>query len=414
MNFTLILTSITFVQAREVNHYIAVCETGKVMMACTQPFCDNTTAKYKAQKVCTNQMGLSKLVLLQGQHNAKEALISQVEKAEKAEEALKEEEARKAEESLKEEARLREEARKAEEARLREKVRKAEETRKAEEARQIAECRKQLTYTPPIWACPHGGYVSNPNECSQLEGMTLSASYAVHVDPGLRVLPPGVSCILWEGEAAATHEYLLDFVLGMVNFFYNEKFNGREIPPEDFDFDVMAPVNQAFAAWRKAEDRRLAAIPYDCLAGVCLNTPATHIADKLVTVSEVVMHRKVEVCSGRVVSVEVSAGWVLPTFEFATIATAAEIETYGDGMEIYSTAHAEQIARELETMGWVSVVERDFPDYYSQKVYENPAKKGWRDIMRVQGDDLYSWRVDLKTTHPDEDALCAPKRQQGL
>lgn len=403
MNLALFLISMNAAQARDVTHYIAVCGNGKVMMTCTQPFCDSTTAKPKAKKICANQKGFSELVVLQGPRNAQEALISEVKQAvaqkQRAERYVK---------AKAEEDRLREEARKAEELRLQEEARKAEEARRVAAAREaeVRDCNAQLTYIPQVWACPFGDYVADPNECSQLEGMTRSGDHAVQVDLGYRILPPGVSCPLVAGKADVSHERLHDHVLGRANFAYS----GKE-RPEGFDFDVETPVKQAYANWRKAEDRWLAAIPYDCLAGVCLNAPATRIADKLVTVSEVVMHRKVEVCSGRVVRVEVSAGWVSPTFNFANIAVGAEVETYGDDMRKFPTSHAEQIAGELETMGWI-LSETIELDPFSWKFYVSPAKKGLRDIMLLPVED--SWRVDLQTIHPDKDALCAHKRQQGL
>ena len=403
------------VQARDVKHYITVCGNGDVLVTCTQPFCDEGSAYYKAREVCSDRKGATDLVTLHGPRSAQEALVSEVEQAI----ALKQREERAVQyaKAKAEENRRQEEARKAEERRLQEDERKAEEARKAAEAQkaeeeaEVRECNAKLTYSPQVWACPFGDYVSDPNKCAQLEvGMTRSGDYAVQVDLGYRILPPGESCPFRVDRADVSHERLYDTVLGWVNF----RREGKE-RPEGFDFDVETPVNQAFANWRKAEDRRLAAIPYDCLAGICLNAPATSIADKLVTVSEVVMHRKVEVCSGRVVSVEVSASWLNGSKDdggFVTILAGAEVESYGDGMEIYSSSHSSQMAKELEVMGWVLYHELD-SGYLIQKYYTNPAKKGWRDIMRMQSDDN-SWRVDLATTHPDKDALCAYKRQQGL
>ena len=415
LNLALMLLSMNAAQARDVKHYIAVCGNGDVLEACTQPFCDDSSAYYKAREVCADRKGASDLVTLRGPRNAREALVSDVEKAialkqrkERAERL-----ARAKAEAKAEEDRLREEARKAEERRLQEEARKAEEARRVAAAREaakekdLADCLAKMTYAYTLWACPFGEYAVSPSECEP-DANTPTEKYAVEVDMGVHTLPPGETC---SGAYArvSDSEFKADLLKTV-----NEVLGGGARRPAFLVVDLESPVKQAYANWRKAEDRRLAAIPYDCLAGVCLNAPATRIADKLVTVSEVVMHRTVEVCSGRVVSVEVYAGWVLPTFEFATIAGGAEFETDGDGMEIYSTAHAEQISKELEVMGWVLFTESDYPGYYSQKAYEIPTKRGWRNIMRIQGEDHYSWRVDLKTVHPDKDALCAPKRQQGL
>lgn len=272
------------------------------------------------------------------------------------------------------------------------KKRKEEELAKKRKEEEKA-CEAKKTEFVTSWVCPNGALEIQKDSCN---------SGGNHrVKPELYAQPWRSGPYFPEGETCAGPRNLTSEI---------EVWNAEALKHPAYE----EKRNQAYHEWRIAEDAAEAKATYDCLAGVCLNAPATHIADKLVTISEVVMHRTVEVCSGRVVSVEVSAGWVLPTFEFATIAGGAEFETDGDGMEIYSTAHAEQISKELEVMGWVLDFEYDLPGYYSNKGYVIPTKRGWRDIMRIQGEDHYSWRVDLETVHPDKDALCAPKRQQGL
>jgi hypothetical protein len=398
--------------ARDLKHYIVVCGNGDVLVACTQPFCDEGSAYYKAREVCSDRKGASDLVALRGPRSAQEALVSEVEQAI----ALKQREERAARyaKAKAEEDRLQEEARKAEERRLQEDARKAEEARKVAEAQEaeaeaeVKECNAKLTYSPQVWACPFGDYVSDPNKCEQLEvGMTRSGDYAVQVDLGYRILPPGESCPLRVDRADVSHERLYDAVLGWANF----KFEGKG-HPEFFDFDVETPVRQAFANWRKAEDRRLASIPYDCLAGICLNAPASSVPDKLVTVSEVKMHRKVEVCSGRVVEVTVQAGWVHPGYGgYVDILSGAQHATYSDGAP--ATDHVNQIVSEMEVMGW-ELLDGEALRFGYERWYESATKKGRRASGWSRADNGGAWSMYLTTTHPDYTALCAPKRQQGL
>jgi hypothetical protein len=392
------------VQARDVKHYITVCGNGDVLVTCTQPFCDEGSAYYKAREVCSDRKGAADLVVRHGPRSAQEALVSEVEQAI----ALKQREERAAQyaKAKAEDDRLQEDARKAEEKRLQEDVRKAEEARKMAEDREaeVKECNAKLTYSPQVWACPFGDYVSDPNDCPQLEGKTSPGDYAVQVDLGYLILPPGESCPLRVDRADVSHERLYDTVLGWVNF----RREGKE-RPEGFDFDVETPVNQAFANWRKAEDRRLASIPYDCLAGICLNAPASSIPDKLVTVSEVVVHRKVEVCSGRVAAIDVSAGWVLPGYGgFVNILPGAQHKTYSDGTPAMD--YVSQIRSEMGVLGWEGVL--DYNGLWDS--HASPTKKGKRFTGWSRADTGGAWSMYLTTLHPDKDALCASKRQQGL
>lgn len=403
MNLALMLLSMSTAHARDVKHYLAACKDGSVIYVGHSSHIDDENALDKGLEICHDghggvrdmvevmaPKGDQDQILIRAQSNYDKLLQSEREAQANRGRAKKE---------------AQEEARKAEELLLQEEARKAEEARKVAAAREaeVRECEAKMTYIPPAWACPFGDYVADPNECSQLEGRTRSGDHAVQVDLGYRILPPGVSCPLRADKADVSHERLYGAVLSLANFSYN----GEE-RPEGFDFDVAAPVKQALANWQKAEDRRLAAIPYDCLAGVCLNAPETRIADKLVTVSEVVMHRTVEVCSGRVVEISVWAGWVLPEYGgFVDILSGAQHATYSDGTP--AVEHVWQIHSEMETMGW-EVLSAD--GFFAS--FEAATKKGTRRTGWGRSENGSSWPMYLKSTHPDKDALCAPERQQGL
>ena len=389
--------------ARDLKHYIAVCGNGDVLVACTQPFCDVRSAYYKAREVCIDRKGASDLVMLQGPRSAQEALVSEVEQA-LALKQREEQAARYAQAKAKEDQ-LREEARKTEERRLQ------EEARKAEEARKEAECLAKMTKAYTLWACPFGGYVSSPSECELREG-TPTEKYAIEVDLGVYKLPPGESCS--GAYARVTNSAFKDDLPKTVNDVYFGK--GR---PVFLGVDVEIPINQALANWRKAEDRRLASIPYDCLAGICLNTPATSVPDKLVTVSKVVAHREVEVCSGRVVEISVYAKWVRPGYEgYEDILSGARHEAYPN--DAPAKDYVYRLRREMVGLGWKKVAEHEdvkktsgrYDDDEDWESYALPTKKkgermtGWARVY-----DGMVWNTFFSTTHPDYYTLCLSQQE---
>ena len=165
-----------------------------------------------------------------------------------------------------------------------------------------------------------------------------------------------------------------------------------------------------------AEDPRLAAIPYDCLAGVCLNSTGAP-PDVLVTVSEVAMHRKVDVCSGHVVTISVSACWISTDWsKSADMLSGAQHENHSEGWT--AEKHNDQIRSEMSVLGWrlYAPCVNDAP--CSPNLYVHSDRKGdrWTDWQLTASSMGSSgkWCEILMTTHPDKDALCAPKRQQGL
>jgi hypothetical protein len=297
-----------------------------------------------------------------------------------------------------------EDARKAEEFR-KEKARKAEEFLKEKERK---DCLAKMTYPVKVWACPFGNYVSEPTSCEKDGWGRSVAEHAVEVDTGFLILPPGESCTgrNWED---LTHANQLKYRLDKANASCNSWKGGpdfAECSDEDKASALYLASEKALAKQRLAYHIRRQTLPYDCLAGVCLNAPATRNADKLVTVSEVVMHRTVEVCSGRVVEISVSAGWIAPGYgDYVDILSGAEHTTYNGDWP--SSQHVGQLKTEMEALGWqVNYGPEEF------STAGHPDKRGIRSIEL--GASGGRWWVALTTHHADKDALCAPKRQQGL
>ena len=260
------------------------------------------------------------------------------------------------------------------------KKRKEEELAKKRKEEEKA-CEAKKTEFVTSWVCPNGALEIQKDSCNSGE------SY--RVKPELYAQPWRSGPYFTEGETCAGPRNLTSEI---------EVWNAEALKHPAYE----EKRNQAYHEWRIAEDAAEAKATYDCLAGVCLNAPATRIADKLVTVSDVVMHRTVEVCSGRVVEISVRASWVIGGFGgFVNIPHGAQHPAYGDGSEALS--HVTRIRLELANLGWVD-----------QGWKEHPDKKGWRLDDFGRGDNGASWYVYLSTKHPDKDAFCAPKRQQGL
>ena len=298
--------------------------------------------------------------------------------------------------------------RKAEEDARKAKEKAEEDALKAKE-KERKDCLAKMTYRVKVWACPYGDFVADPTACEKDTYGGSVAEQAVEVDLGLSILPPGGSCTGRTYWKDATHAEMLKHQLDKANDPCNSP---RKRVPECSD-EVKATA--LYLASEKALAKQILVIamrrqtlPYDCLAGVCLNAPATRIADKLVTVSEVVMHRTVEVCAGRVVEISVSAGWIAPGYGgYVDILSGAEHTTYDGGWP--SSRHAGQLQMEMEALGWKV--------HYGSEEFStagHPDKRGSRSIELGATDGGGRWWVALTTRHADKDALCAPKRQQGL
>lgn len=154
---------------------------------------------------------------------------------------------------------------------------------------------------------------------------------------------------------------------------------------------------------------------WDCLGGVCLNAKATSTTypKVVVTASDRRWTRTVEVCSGRVVKVQLATGWHQAYFKWTDLLPSSSTKV-GDDDGTLAEAFRKQILGALVGKGWVldgegpMILGANHPDFKGERIVisapadENPLP-GWN-----------GWVVGLATNHPDKDALCKSKYEQGL
>ncbi len=173
----------------------------------------------------------------------------------------------------------------------------------------------------------------------------------------------------------------------------------------------VAPILTTVAATTAAAP---AAPKWDCLGGVCLNAKATSTTypKAVVTASDRKWTRTVEVCSGRVVKVQLATGWHQTYFKWTDLLPGTSTKV-GDDDGTIANGYYEQVLNALVGKGWVldgegSVRGANHPDFQGERlVLSAPADEnalpGWN-----------GWVVGLTTNHPDKDALCKSKYEQGL
>jgi hypothetical protein len=378
-------------QAREVTHYFALCTSGKVLDLREAAPADRDSLLRKGAHFCSAGNGHLDQLLSEQSAQGKKGREEALRRTQAYWDGRAEDEKR------------------AKEAEA--KAREAAEVQQLEKkAREKAECKALWTYPARIWACPDGSFASEP--CTYGEEV---------VDLGLLVLPPGTVC-----SNGTTHQRMMRNIVAKA-----KDVAGTGSRPASFKADVVTPSIKALKnyqdavaaeqerereAW-EAERERQDRLPYDCLAGICLNARATPIPDKIVTVSEHKMHRKVEVCSGKVVSVSVAAGWVQEKFTWVDILPGAVVRTYSDGRPAGDFRN--QVREIQNERGWLfehAASDEGDGEGYTVTLWSLPSTKGWRELYwEKAGPSMpHGWRVDITTRHPDEDALCESKRQQGL
>jgi len=254
-------------------------------------------------------------------------------------------------------------------------------------AQRARECDAKRTDPLTLWVCPTGlpYVVYHPVYCPRVA--------ANRVETEDHALPLEWNPILPEGETCGgltTREEDIERALHLAASWHTA---------------VPDLARKAYTEWQAAEQKALEAATYDCLAGICLNAEASSIPDLVVTVSEHQWNRKVEVCSGRVVAVSITAGWAQENFTWDDIPASVVQPLY------YISAYTEVSERLQEAMiglGWA---------FYDYPFAHHTGKKGVRVLNVSESMETYApWGVglSLKTTHPDKYNLCAPERQQGL
>ena len=177
---------------------------------------------------------------------------------------------------------------------------------------------------------------------------------------------------------------------------------------------------EAFAA----EERRKRALPLDCLAGVCLGDPEVHPTEKVVSVAGEVVNRGVVFCGGQVVMIQAFQAW-------SDIPSESPWVQYDSGDFPQSVGRVKFLLMEQSKLGWeVSPKGKKEPEVgkYWEEVTQvwklsHPGKQGDRALIKTDAisqsratgkTEIQFVKVTVFSTHPDYDALCASKRQEGL
>jgi hypothetical protein len=147
---------------------------------------------------------------------------------------------------------------------------------------------------------------------------------------------------------------------------------------------------------------------YDCLGGICLNSPASAKSKTLVTASDHKWARETSVCSGKVVSVSLTATWSQDGFTWSDAIPGSNTKIgVGDGTLAFAVY--ERVAGAMVDLGWTLISDKSL-------VYAHPEKIGTRGLFFNRSDDgpPNGWTVTLLSLHPDHEALCRKKNTQGL
>ena len=169
------------------------------------------------------------------------------------------------------------------------------------------------------------------------------------------------------------------------------------------------------------EERRKRNLPLDCLAGACLGDKGDVQTPKVVAVAGQEMNRSLTVCGGQIVEIQVYQAWIEGPVENPWV-------MYDSGYFQDSEERVSFLLEELVKLGWEvpsaedKTLDRGKNEKTEAKIWDmyNPEKQGRRLLLRSKVmSRIYDWeilavRLALLSVHPDKDALCAPKRQQGL
>ena len=151
------------------------------------------------------------------------------------------------------------------------------------------------------------------------------------------------------------------------------------------------------------EEKRRASLPYDCLAGVCLNASLSSSPPKLVRIADHPFMRTVEICGGRVTRITAAASWNDFISERSIKGATTLFSENGGKNEPFNLHRT--ISEGLTTLGWVS----DRYNTWSSEKVQGERLLELEDFMNY--DDVI---IRISSTHPNLDALCAYKATQGL
>jgi hypothetical protein len=177
---------------------------------------------------------------------------------------------------------------------------------------------------------------------------------------------------------------------------------------------IIAAISAAIASETPAAPAPApAAKKFDCLAGLCLNAKSGELPPTVVTVSAQKWTRQVEVCSGRIVSIAIQAGWYNPGFRWSDLlpGTSTNVGESGDGtlgIQAY-----ERVLVAMVDKGWF-LVPNEKPNPLT--ILGNPEVIGARGVTfdRHRESEPNGWMLTVASLHPDHKDLCRAKNEQGL
>lgn len=148
----------------------------------------------------------------------------------------------------------------------------------------------------------------------------------------------------------------------------------------------------------------------DCLGGLCLGaklpSPPAPVAK---VVAGQTWERRVEVCAGRVVSIELIAAWRQPAYP-PIKAAPGSVTVRPNGREAVDLH--DRLITGLEEVGWKPLT------YTSDKVllFTKEGVQGARmlKVQRVGETEPHAWAVTFGTLHDDYSALCKARDMEGL
>ncbi len=270
---------------------------------------------------------------------------------------------------------------------------------------EVARCGAMRTQKIVMKACPDGTFATPGEACQgetpSFDGVDIvrADDYAVVFDAGV-VIPAGEVCSVGTGFVSMEDD-IMSILLRTESS--PAALRASKIAADEHSKALLASFESA-AAREKERTRRL---PFDCLAGVCLNSVVSEQRNTRVSVAGNEMARDVIVCSGRVAAVEVFFAFAGPKFQFTDIpafATTSSEDEY--------VSHLRAISGGLAEAGWLRY---DLTNGNSS--YEHPERQGGRLLTKHKYGTLLpqaGLSFTLRTEHPNIDELCRARRVQGL
>lgn len=155
-------------------------------------------------------------------------------------------------------------------------------------------------------------------------------------------------------------------------------------------------------------------LPYDCLANVCLNAKGAP-SKSVVTVSDHRWTRTIEVCSGRIVSINISTGWEKPGFAWSSLLPETSTKMGNLDDRTVAVPLVDRTYRALADKDWRPLTpEYDNDGLTTRRIWNNPNLQGVRFTVFTDTRQGGMWAYGIGTVHPEYHILCRPLHSQGL